>query len=190
MRSRRETFSDWSDSLSDLRATTRSRRRPFSARSCSMEVAPCPSESSRTWKVQQTQGQITSITPSRSRWSRAFFKSLSSSRPGRPDWLPHDYPAHHNGARRLPALRLPSDRASIYPPATSPGTSRGCERHRLWRPQNGRGWAAPFTNLIVHLAASAAVFVVCFSASFLFDPNERSTYVDMLRQLALRQRSS
>ncbi|MGA3353801.1 MAG: hypothetical protein ABSD85_11535 [Acidimicrobiales bacterium] len=42
----------------------------------------------------------------------------------------------------------------------------------------------------MHLAASAAVFVVCFSASFLFDPNERSTYVDMLRQLALRQRSS
>jgi hypothetical protein len=46
-----------------------------------------------------------------------------------------------------------------------------------------------FSNLIVLLAASAVVFVVCFSASFLLDPHERSTYVDMLRQLALRQRS-
>jgi O-antigen/teichoic acid export membrane protein len=48
-----------------------------------------------------------------------------------------------------------------------------------------------FSNLIVLLAASAVVFVVCFSASFLLDPHERSTYVDMLRQLAGgRQRSS
>jgi hypothetical protein len=46
-----------------------------------------------------------------------------------------------------------------------------------------------FTNLIVLVAASVVVFVVCFSASFLLDPNERSTYADMLRQLTVRQRS-
>jgi hypothetical protein len=46
-----------------------------------------------------------------------------------------------------------------------------------------------FSNLIVLLAASAGVFAVCFGASFLLDSHERSTYVDMLRQLATRQRS-
>jgi O-antigen/teichoic acid export membrane protein len=46
-----------------------------------------------------------------------------------------------------------------------------------------------FSNLIVLVAASLVVFAVCFSASFLLDPHERSTYVDMLRQLAVRQSS-
>jgi O-antigen/teichoic acid export membrane protein len=47
-----------------------------------------------------------------------------------------------------------------------------------------------FSNLIVLIAACAGVFAVCFSASFLLDPSERSTYVDMLRQLVLRERPS
>jgi hypothetical protein len=33
------------------------------------------------------------------------------------------------------------------------------------------------------------VFAVCFSASVLLDPIERSTYLSMLRQLVLRERS-
>jgi O-antigen/teichoic acid export membrane protein len=44
-----------------------------------------------------------------------------------------------------------------------------------------------FSNLIVLVAACVVVFAVCFSASFLLDPSERSTYVKMLRQLALRE---
>jgi O-antigen/teichoic acid export membrane protein len=47
-----------------------------------------------------------------------------------------------------------------------------------------------FSNLIVLIVACVIVFAVCFSASFLLDPSERSTYKDMLRQLALRERSS
>ncbi len=46
-----------------------------------------------------------------------------------------------------------------------------------------------FSNLIVLVAASLVVFAVCFSASFLLDPHERSTYVDMIRQLGVRQSS-
>ena len=45
-----------------------------------------------------------------------------------------------------------------------------------------------FSNLITLVAACCVVFAVCFSASFLLDPNERSTYLGMLRQLALRGR--
>ena len=47
-----------------------------------------------------------------------------------------------------------------------------------------------FSNLIVLIVACVVVFAVCFSASFLLDPSERSTYKDMLRQLALRERAS
>ncbi|MGA2805129.1 MAG: oligosaccharide flippase family protein [Acidimicrobiales bacterium] len=46
-----------------------------------------------------------------------------------------------------------------------------------------------FSNLIVLVAACVGVFVVCFSASFLLDSNERSTYLGMLRQFALRERT-
>jgi O-antigen/teichoic acid export membrane protein len=46
-----------------------------------------------------------------------------------------------------------------------------------------------FPNLIVLVAAGLGVFAVCFSASVLLDPTERSTYLGMLRQLALRERS-
>jgi O-antigen/teichoic acid export membrane protein len=45
-----------------------------------------------------------------------------------------------------------------------------------------------FSNLVVLVAASAGVFAVCFSASVLLDPTERSTYLGMLRQLVLRGR--
>lgn len=47
-----------------------------------------------------------------------------------------------------------------------------------------------FSNLIVLVMACGVVFAVCFSASFLLDPNERPTYIDMLRQLAFRGKSS
>jgi O-antigen/teichoic acid export membrane protein len=46
-----------------------------------------------------------------------------------------------------------------------------------------------FPNLIVLLASCMGVFAVCFSASVLLDPIERSTYLSMLRQLVLRERS-
>jgi O-antigen/teichoic acid export membrane protein len=46
-----------------------------------------------------------------------------------------------------------------------------------------------FSNLIVLIGACVGVFAVCFSASFLLDKNERSTYMDMLRHLALKGRT-
>jgi len=46
-----------------------------------------------------------------------------------------------------------------------------------------------FSNLIELIGASLGVFGMCFSASFVLDPNERSTYLVMLRRLALRDRS-
>jgi O-antigen/teichoic acid export membrane protein len=46
-----------------------------------------------------------------------------------------------------------------------------------------------FSNLIVLVAACVGVFAVCFSASFLLDPSERATYLGMLRELVLRERT-
>ena len=46
-----------------------------------------------------------------------------------------------------------------------------------------------FSNLLVLLAASVGVFAVCFGTSMLFDPQERSTYINMLRELAPRKQA-